>query len=259
MKLIATLVAFVAVFAVACGGDDNGGGGGGNNVVIPAADANRVAKAALPTVAELPGQDWLVVSEDDFGEDGGNEFLEMMQGTPECEALENLATLGGMFGDSGTDSNPPVGRAQIGFEHQDPDALIPTSIEVEVEVKESAAGSRAEFTIVRELFESDDTSRCLITVLNNQFAQGGPAGLTIEVKQGDRSVSAPQGGARMAFDIEMALMGIEIDMAMKMFFWPYGNASVEAMFIGDRETLTNELVQNVLSTVDRKLQAAAGQ
>ena len=95
--------------------------------------------------------------------------------------------------------------------------------------------------------------------MNNQFTETGPAGVTIEVKKGSGSASAPQNGARMAFDIEMSVSGIELAMAMQMYFWPYENAQVQVLFLGTNETLTESLVGDVLKTVDSKVKAAAGE
>ena len=260
MKLITPLVAVLAALAVACGnGDDNGGNSqdAAASIVIPAEDADRVAHAGLPTMEDLPGENWQVVSEDDFGEPEGDGFLEFIEGTPECATLENLATLEGVFGAEVEGDDEVTGRAQVEFEQQNPDLLIPPSIEAEIEIDESTAGSRAEFTIVKELFQSDETSNCLITVLNNQFAETGPSGVQIEVSEGTGSAEAPQDGVRMAFDIDMAVAGLELEMAMQMYFWPYGNANVQVMFVGTNEALTEELIQTVLNAVDENLQAAA--
>src|SRR5690606_27786837 len=187
MKLVTGLAAALVLLAVACGGDDDDAdkstGGSASTVVIPAADADRVAHEALITVEDLPGDGWLVVEEDDFGDDSGSDdFLAMLEGTPECETLENLSTLGSLFGDAEEEEAEPVGRAQRAIERQDADAFIPTSVEVEVEVEETAAGSRAQFQLVKELLESDETANCLIVVLNRQFAETGPSGFEVDVR-----------------------------------------------------------------------------
>jgi hypothetical protein len=274
VKRIVTFLTLGALFLAACGGGDDdsstspatgstggstassGSGGGGNS--ISAADADRVAHAALPEAADLPGGagDWLVTADDDFGSSDGT-FLEFIEGNSECETLQNLATLESVFGGD-DDDDEPVGQAQREFENQDPAALLPTSLEVKIEVDESAGGSQAAFALVKDLFESDETSNCLISVLNNQFTETGPPGVTFEVKKGSGSASAPQNGARMAFDIEMSVSGIELSMAMRMYFWPYENAQVQVLFLGTNETLTDSFVGDVLKTVDNKVKAAAG-
>ncbi len=254
-------LAFVAVFAVACGGDDDDGGSSASNgVVIAAADADRVAHAGLPALADLPGAGWEIASQDDFGSGGSgdSDFLTMIQGTPECATLENLTTLESVFGGSDTPDEEPIGQAQIEFDQQDPEALIPTSVDVEIKVDQSAGGSKAQFAIVKSLFESEETSNCLITVLNSQFAETGPSGLTIEVKKGTGAATTPEDGARMAFDIDMSVAGLNLQMAMQLYFWPYGNANVQAMFLGTAESLNADLVGGVLKTVDNNLQEAAG-
>src|SRR5690606_32292612 len=95
MKLVTGLAAVLVLLAVACGGDDDDADT--STVVIPAADADRVAHEALITVEALPGDGWQVVEEDVFGDDSdGDDFLAMLEGTPECETLENLSTLGSL-------------------------------------------------------------------------------------------------------------------------------------------------------------------
>jgi hypothetical protein len=263
MKLLTSLLALATVLAVACSGDDDGGengaptGGGSNNASIAAEDADRVAHAGLPTVADLPPGNWQVVAQDNFSS-GENSFVNFIEGNPECAQLAELATLESVLGGEDEDA-PPIGHGQVELEDQNPDVLLPTSFEVEIEIDESAAGSRAQFAIVRDLVESDETANCLISVLNTQFAETGPSGVQLEVTRGTASAPAPEDGARMAFDMHMTIANIELDMAMEMYFWPYENASVRALFLGTNEVLNAELVGGVLQTVDRKLKAAAGE
>jgi hypothetical protein len=255
LKALTPLLAVIALLAIACSGGDDEINQATANIMIPPDRANDVAHAALPAVEDLPGSGWQVIGQDQFGSDD-NDFLEFIEGNPDCETLENLAALEDVFG-GGEDEETPVGRAQVEFEQQNPDVLIPASVEVEVEIDQSSAGSRAEFSIVKALFESDETSNCLISVLNSQFADTGPAGLQIEISKAEGSAEAPQDGARMAFDIDMSFAGIDLPLAMQLYFWPYGNANVQALFLGTTEALNAELVGGVLETVDEKLQAAA--
>jgi hypothetical protein len=210
-------------------------------------------------VADLPGgaANWQVTGEDDFGSDD-NDFLEFIKGDPACETLQNLATLESVFGGN-DDDDEPLGRAQREFEHQDAAALLPTSVEVKVEINESAGGSNAAFALAKDLFESNQTSNCLISVLNNQFSETGPPGVEIEVKKGEGTAPAPQNGARMAFDIDMSVSGLELGMAMQMYIWPYENSEIQVLFLGTKQTLTRALVGNVLKTVDEKVKAAIKQ
>ena len=265
MKLIASMLAVMALLVMACGGGDDsassssgssGSSGSDAAVVIAAGDAGAVAHAGLPTLADLPSGEWAITGQDQFG-GSDDSFLEAIQGNSDCESLQNLATLENVFGGSNQDT-PPVGQAQVAFENQDPNALIPTSVDVEIDVDQSAAGSKAQFTIVKNLFESDDTSNCLISVLNKQFADSGPAGVQIEVKKGTSAAGAPEDGARMAFDVSLSFAGTSIDMGMQMYFWPYGNATVKALFLGTKDTLTADLVGTVLQATDKNLKAAAG-
>jgi hypothetical protein len=278
MKSIATFLAIAALLVAACGGDDDDGGStagtGGTGstaatgatgatgtttdsggVVIEAADAGTVAHAGLPAVEDLPGSGWVVTAEDEFDSGGGAEFLAFIEGNPDCATLENLTALQGVFGGDAEDEEP-LGQAKREFEQQGSTQLIAPTIEVSIEVEESSSGSQAAFGIVRELFQSDETANCIISVLNEQFVETGPAGVEIEVTKGTGVTAPPQNGATMAFDMEISF-GIDVSMSMQMFFWPYGNATVQALFLGTKESLTNELVSGVLETIDSKLKAAA--
>jgi hypothetical protein len=47
-------------------------------------------------------------------------------------------------------------------------------------------------------------------------------------------------------------------MAMQLYFWPYGNANVQAMFLGTTDALNADLVGGMLNKTDENLKAAAG-
>ena len=72
MKPILILVAVAALLSLACGGDDGDvnvgdiAGGDSVDVVISPADADRVAHAGLPAIADLPGDGWTIIAEDQF-------------------------------------------------------------------------------------------------------------------------------------------------------------------------------------------------
>jgi hypothetical protein len=154
VKLILALLAFVAVFAAACGGGgDDSSSSKTKGVVIAAADADRVAHAGLPALTELPGENWQITGQDDFSDSSSNsDFLNMIQGTPECSTLKNLAALESVFGGQDTSEKAPIGQAQVEFSQQDPTALIPTSVNVEIKIDESSSGSAAQFQVVKDLF-----------------------------------------------------------------------------------------------------------
>lgn len=242
---------------MACGGDDNGSNNATANVLIPAEDADRVAHAALPGLGDLPGENWRISAQDEFNDDAGDDFLQFIEGNPDCETLEQLATLRNVFGDD-DDEDDTVGRAQVEFE-QAGDSIVPTSVEVEIEIDRTAVASGAEFALVKTMLESDETERCLISAINSQFSETGPGGIELEVTGGNTSASAPRNGAGIAFDVGMSFAGIDIDFVMEMYFWPYGNAGVQALFLGAKDSFPDDLVEDVLKTVDRKLEEAAAQ
>ena len=61
----------------------------------------------------------------------------------------------------------------------------------------------------------------------------------------------------MAFDVHMNISGIELDMAMEMYLWPYGNAAVTVSFMGAPDDINAGLTGPTLDAVVEKLQAAA--
>lgn len=255
MRLLGTISVALALLAASCGGDDDIGDGA--LAFIDPANAGEAARVALPAVEDLPGEGWEVITRDDFGGgDDPNEFLRLIEDRQECQTLNNLATLQDIFG--GSDAGEPAGRAQIEFEQASSDQLLPTSLEVEVEVADTVSEVQGSWALVRELFESDETAACFVAVFNGLFTeQLGESGIELDVESVEGSAVAPQDGATLAFQIDMSLAGIELDLMMQMYFWPYGNASAQAFFFGPTEVVDTELVGTVLEIIENKLSAAA--
>lgn len=258
MKRLTLFLASAALFLAACGGGDDDNGG--SSVTIAPEDAQRVASEAMPTVDELPGTGWQLIAEDNFGDDSsdGDDFWTYIQDEPACATLQDLAALESVFGSEERDTS--IGRAQREFENLQASGMIPSAIEVEVDIDESAATTQAGWSVVSQLFNSDDMTDCFLAMFDTAFSQemGDSEGIEISVTEGERLASSPpQDAVSMAFDIEMTFLGIEFEMAIQMYLWAYGNARVQVMFIGDPADLTGDVVNGVLTRVDEKLQAAA--
>jgi hypothetical protein len=200
---------------------------------------------------DMPGNGWEVVGRDEFddSDDGDNDFVTAMEGVRECEALSGLASLEGLLGDD--DDDKPAGRANVELERTAANALLPTSVEVEVEVQENAREVQGSWGLVKQIIGGDDTANCMVAALNKMFKE--EAGFQAVVTRGKASAEAPQDGATMAFNIKLSVVGQTLDMAMEMYFWPYANAEAQVMFSGPSGALNGNLVQGVLTRVNNKL------
>ena len=259
MKRTLPILCFALLaFVVACGGDNDGGTSDALDIFFAPENADALAHASLPTAADLPGGGWEVTGQDDFGDDDADEgfdFEAFAASEPACSQLTALVNVGGLFGSS--DEELPAGRAQIEFESVTPESLLPNSVEVEVEIEETAAEVQGAWNLVKDLFESDRTEACMLAVFNQVFGGLADEDLKVEVEAAQASSDAPNNGATMAFDLHLDITGIELDMAMEMYLWPYGNAKVTTTFIGTPDSVNGDLTGPALDAVVEKLEAAA--
>ncbi|HEU0074509.1 MAG TPA: hypothetical protein VFS30_10895 [Dehalococcoidia bacterium] len=251
----------LALGLTACsGGDDDGGGSNALDIFFAPENADALAHASLPEAADLPGGGWEVTARDDFsdGGDDGFDFETFAASEPACSQLSALANVGGIFG-SGDDDDLPAGRAKVEFEKAQADALLPNGIEVEVEIEETVSEVEGAWTLIKNLFESDETQTCMLAVFNQVFGELAADGdIKVDVAAAEASSEAPNNGATLAFDIHMDISGIELDMALEMYLWPYGNAKVTVQFMGTPDTLDSDVTGPALDAVVEKLKAAAG-
>jgi hypothetical protein len=254
--LCLTLLAFALA---ACGGDDDGGAAQAVEIFFAPDKADASAHAALPDVADLPGEGWTVVARDDFSEGDDEDDLDFeafAAGEPSCAAMNNLAEFASVFGDD--EDDPPAGHAQIEFERSLDDTFVPSSIEVDVEIQSSVADVEGVWQLVKGILESGDMQNCFIALFNDQFKDlTEESGFKIEVTSTQATSTPPRGGSSMAFNINMELDDFVADIEMQMYLWPYGNAGVTLMFLGDAKMLDQALTDEVVKTVDGKLEAAA--
>jgi hypothetical protein len=252
--LCLTLLAFVVA---ACGGDDDGGSSKALDIFFAPENADALAHASLPAAADLPGDGWQITAQDDFSSSSDNDFdfAAFAETEPSCSGVSALSAAGGILGD---DSDEPAGKAKVEFENASTGAPLPNSIEVEVKIEDTVEEVDQAWDTVKGLFESDDTETCMLAVFNEVFGQLADQDIKVDVTPVEASSDAPNDGASMAFNLHLNAAGQELDLAMEMYLWPYGNAKVSAQFMGTPDTLNAEVTGPTLDAVATKLEAAAG-
>lgn len=253
MRVAALLFAALVAVAVACGG-----GGGGDkksaDVFFQPENADQLAHAALPAVADLPGTGWEITGQDQESS-SGPDFGELIKDEPACQNLKNLSTLSDVLGKGSDSTDQPAGHGEIEFEQSDPSALLPTSANVDIKIEKTAAEVQGSWKLVKGIFQAKETSDCFVAVFNNVFKDLG-TGVDVKVSSVSASSTPPQDGASLAFALKLTIATVELDMRMEMYFWPYGNAKVSLLFLGTADNVNKELTTKVTSVVDQKLQAA---
>lgn len=254
------VVRLFAVFVVgtlaACGDSDGDTQGPVPDALFAVEDAEALAHAAMLDSADLPGDGWEVTAMDDFDDEDDGEFEEAMQNEPACSTISALSGLGGIFEDD--DDELPAGRAKVEFENATLDPRLPVGIKFEVEIEETVSEVQAGWGLAQEVIESEDFGACMLAVLPTAFAgEDMPEGTEIDVSLRDPSASAPNEGASMGFDMDIAVGTVQLELAIEMYMWPYGNAGISALFLGSRDALDSELIDSTLVAFDRKVIATA--
>jgi hypothetical protein len=260
-KTLPILCLMLLAFALAAcsGGDDDGGTSEALDIFFAPENADALAHASLPDTVDLPGDGWEVTARDDFGEDDDDAFdFEAFAATePACSQLSALSNVGGIFGGS-DEGEPPAGHAQVEFENAQAEGLVPDSIEIEIEIEPTVSDVQGAWSLVKDLFGSSQTQDCMLALFDEVFGElGADDEIMIEVTAAQASSAAPNDGATMAFDIHMDISGIELDLAMEMYIWPYGNAKVTVTFMGTPDSLDAGVTGPTLDAVVEKLKAAA--
>ncbi len=80
--------------------------------------------------------------------------------------------------------------------------------------------------------------------------------IKVDIRAVEASSDAPSDGATMAFDLHLDISGLELDLAMEMYLWPYGNAKVTATFLGTPDAINAALTGPTLDAIVDKLKAA---
>jgi hypothetical protein len=217
------------------------------------ARADEIAAGALLDPRDLSGGGWEVTAENDFDDEDDPSFDAAIEAEPRCAGLEGLETL---FGDDGDDA-PPVGRAQRELSRVEESMLLPTSVQVEIEIFQTVAEVQGSWNLVRGLMEGDTFQECMRAMFAIAFTQGftedgGPQGVSVDVRP--RETAAPvENGMAIAYDIAADLAGLEVALAMEMHMWPRGNAGVSVMFFATQDAFDTALVASAVRRVDGKL------
>jgi hypothetical protein len=244
------VAACLPLVVAACGGDDN------DETFFEVEQADQSAHAALLGGPDLPGSGW-EATERDEPEDDSFDFEEAARNEAACSTFNDLAALskaGGIFG--GGDDSEPAGRAQVKHERGAAGQVLPTSVEMEVEILPTVAEVQGPWQTVKTILESDDFKGCMSQVISGLF-QTETAGTGIEMTFAPRpssSVSPPQDGAAVAFQMMVRVPPVvNISAVMEMYMWPFANAGVTLIVLGTGEQVTAEFVGDLLESADGKV------
>ena len=266
---LAGLLALGLAVAAGCGGDDDDDAGAdetangapstatsdetpaeataGAPADDPEADAD--AHAALIGPEDLPGENWVVVAEDEFDDDLslGDENSEA------CRALSEATDSGQEELDAAR-----LGRAQRSLSLSDPEQFVPLSIEVEINVFENEDLPAERFDLFREVLSGDDFVDCLeqATVQSLGDTEG-----EISVERVDPQVDAPSDGEGFAAVVNARLQSeegetAEFSLHVEGYVWRYQNAGVTVFISGAEEAINEEVVSAAVNTVHERLEEA---
>ena len=229
------------VLVAACGG--GGGDAGGDDVTLDPGRATELARAALITPGDLPGAGWEVTEEDAFSDDDEPPF--------DSAACRTITTK--MNAASAASEEHRAGRAQRAFAKEDPGAILPTEVDVSVNVFDEVASPKDTMKTFKEVLTSDDFEECFIDGLVESVATGD---VTVQASVVKPSAQAPLDGEATAFKFHIEADGEELDMVLEFYVWRWGNAGVSLGLNG--QDLPADLVKEIVATVDAKIQAAGG-
>lgn len=250
---------FAALALAACGGDDaptaaDDADDAADQGFFEPETADADAHDALLVIADLPGADWEITAQDDFGDDdddSGIDFAAFAAREPACAELTALATLGGLFG-SGDDEDDTVAEAQIEFSRSAPDSL-PVTVEAEIEVKATVAEVQGAWGLVKGIMESDQTRECMTRAIDAALGeQEAFALLDFEFAADEARAEAPRDGAALAFRLGFSLGDLNVNARFEMYFWPLANAQVSLLFFGPEEDLERAFLAEVLERTDER-------
>jgi hypothetical protein len=229
-----------------------------DGLFFPPDDADALAHAALPQVSDLPGTGWDVTARDEFDNDSEeDEFDRALANEPACTELNAFESLEGVF-DSGGGGDLPAGRAQIEFIDARSASPIPRSVEVSVEIERTVSEGEGALGVVKDLLESEEMQACLLAAFNAGFAEFGRArDAQITVMPRQLSAEVPNDGATIAYDIDLAVASVQLDLAMEVYVWALANATTTVVVLGPPDAVNNELIAPVLASVDARLTTTA--
>ena len=213
--------------------------------------ADDLAHAAMLDVDALPGDGWQAVAQDSFGGEDAQALATIFEQQSACDGLDVLRPLSSLFGGvTGADA-PPIGQARVEFTQFTGRTLVPTSVETDVTIEETAGDVEATQSQIRQAIESDQAQGCLLAVLGAGSEPEDGSGDRIDFKPRDASAVAPNGGVTMAYDVHMDVEGVGVDMALELYVWSRGNARVSALFAGEPNQIDAAFTGSVLRSFDR--------
>jgi hypothetical protein len=224
--------------AAACGG--GGSDAGGDDVTLDPADAVELAHAALVAPGDLPGSGWEVTQEDSFSDDDEPPFE-----SEACVAITekmNAATDGS--------EEHRAGRAQRTISRQGPNDILPTEIDVSVNVFDNVDAPKDAMKAFADVLGSSDFKDCFTNGLKESVETDG---VTVDAKVVDASAKAPFGGEASGFDFHIEAGGEELDMRIEYYVWRWGNVGVTVGVNG--QDLPDGFVEEVVAAIDGKIQA----
>ena len=229
---------------------------------IAAADAERVALAAMPDVGQMAEAGWEPVVDDDTDDDDGD-FDAYLEREPACARLAELSRLADLLGDGDIDADDgPVGLAERTFSQLGPARTMPTEIEFEVEIASDVDDAWSGRRVVADLIGSDDFGGCIAAVIERAMvdeisAEGMDGAVGVEVTPLVIDMHLPDGGVSFGVGIEMTIGDSSMPMVLQVHSWLRGNAEITVILTGDGRDLMQLDIPSILTMADRRLVVAA--
>lgn len=211
---------------------------------------DRLAQEALPSVGDLPGNGWKVTERDNFATASDNRLDEIAAYDPACRHLLSFFTTGGPPpADSGGE---PAGRAQIAFERLKPDAPIPSSIEVRIEVDE--VPDNPDWALMRTSLEKPESRTCIGRIMATELKQPR---LKVDVQVVSASSPTPENRIALAYRISLQAKGeATVEALLEMYLWLHDGAEITALFLGPKSDLTQQTISDSMKAIQGRLRAA---
>jgi hypothetical protein len=227
----------VATLALAACDD----GGSGPDVLFDPGSANEIAHTGLIDPADVPGEGWQTVSEDDF--DDGPIDLQ----TEACDALNAKREI----------SRAQVREARAGRASRElarEGEVFPTSVESDIAIfSDSEAPAMALRNFKSEL-DGREFDRCFRDQLEASL-EGAEAGVT--TRKANLLVEPPPDGLGQAYDITITAEGTAAALRLEAYSWRIGNAGVTIRIVGPATDVTQELVNAAVNNVRMRMEALA--
>ena len=217
-----------------------------DEVFFDSASGDEVAHAALPVLNELPGGRWELMGEDSFSTDTGK------VDTQACAAVS-----GSLYTAWATPGEQRLARAQREFGHLD-DPF--SSLDVQVTIFNDTETPEAALEHRRAIFESGDFDTCFAESIEDTQQNSGVSGGAqppSELRKVDAQIKVPSGGVSRAYDARINVEGMEVIVHFEIYEWRYGNAGVTVILAGDKDRITEELVETTVDDIQDKLEAQA--